>query len=73
MTKIPPLTARKKKYVHAAVMAAASGGLTFLAFSLNSVITLPKGMEGAIIGVLVAAISKTAGYVLSELPTQDKP
>jgi hypothetical protein len=70
---IPPLTSRKKKYLHAAVMAAVSGGLTFLAFSLDSVITLPRGAKGALVGILVAAISKVAGAILADLPTQDKP
>ena len=68
---VPAMTSRVKKYVHAAILGLATGGLSFLAFNLESVITLPKGAKGAILGILVMGIGKAAGYVLAELPTHD--
>lgn len=70
---VPAMTSRVKKYVHAGLMAALSGALSFLAFSLDSFVHLPKGAKGVVMGLLVASVSKTAGYFLSELPTKDTP
>lgn len=67
----PAMTGRTKKWLHATGLAAASGGLSFLAFSLDSFVTLPKGAKGIVMGLAVAVVSKTAGYVLSQLPTKD--
>lgn len=68
----PPMSSRVKKWVHASLMAALSGALSFLAFSLDSFVHLPKGAKGVVLGLAVAMVSKTSGYVLSQLPTQEK-
>lgn len=69
----PALSGRVKKWVHASLMAALSGALSFLAFSLDSFVHLPKGAKGVVLGLAVAMVSKTSGYVLSQLPTQENP
>ncbi len=70
---VPAMSGRTKKWVHATGLAAASGALSFLAFNLDSFVTLPKGAKGLVMGLTVAVVSKTAGYVLSQLPTKDAP
>ena len=67
---VPAMSGRRKKWIHASLMAALSAGLSFLAFNLNGFVTLPKGAKGIALGLAFAIVSKTAGYVLSQLPTQ---
>jgi len=61
------LSAKAKKYLHAGLLAAASGGLFFVATVLPSIVRIPPGVRGVGVGIIVFALSRLAGYILSEI------
>lgn len=67
------LSAKTKKWLHAAIVAFGTGAASFIAYTLPGFLHLPATVKGATIGVLVAGISKLAGWWLGTRVGTDVP
>lgn len=61
------LSAPAKKYLHGLVNTAAAAGATFLTYSVPTLIHIPMGVKGILVGLAVGISSKVGGYILGQV------